>query len=127
MALFSVSRKSQTYHAKRGAYSKKVIPLRKKSRRYHQPKLRAPRVIRKFVIERDDFTCQCCNLSVDIVLELSIHHIKHVEEGGSHDPSNLVTTCIPCHWLIHNDLHTLIPSGKDPRDFKYLFQFPQAS
>jgi 5-methylcytosine-specific restriction endonuclease McrA len=127
MALYSVSRKSQNYHAKRGSYANKIIPIRKKSRREHKQKLRAPRKVRKLVMERDNYTCQCCDISTDTVFELSIHHIKHIEEGGSHDPSNLVTTCLDCHRLIHNDLCELIPSGKDPREFKHLFQYPQAS
>jgi 5-methylcytosine-specific restriction endonuclease McrA len=129
MALYCVSRKSQTYHDRRGSYAHKVIPFRKKSRRYHPPKQRPLRKVRREVLARDNYTCQCCELSIDIVLELSIHHIIHVDERGTHDSDNLMTACMDCHYLIHNDLSDLIPSGKDPRlvEFKHLFKYPLAS
>lgn len=59
---------------------------------------------RKKVYRRDGY--QCCNCGVyggpKGEAELHCHHIVPKGRGGSHDDSNLITTCEPCHSAIHN-------------------------
>ena len=51
--------------------------------------------VRFEVFKRDRFTCQYCGLRPpDVMLE--IDHIVPRCEGGSDDPSNLTTSCLPC-------------------------------
>ena len=53
--------------------------------------------LRRYIYERDDYTCQKCGV---IDVELHAHHIN----GRSHHPSNLVTLCRNCHADIHPHL-----------------------
>jgi len=53
----------------------------------------------KEVKNRDDNKCQICNEGSGT--ELHVHHIVPKSQGGSHNPSNLLTLC----WSCHNDQH----------------------
>jgi hypothetical protein len=46
----------------------------------------------------DGMTCQCCR---KIGVNLIGHHIVEVAEGGSDEPDNIWTVCVPCHAIIH--------------------------
>jgi len=48
--------------------------------------------IRGAVIKRDK-RCVSCGKKK----RLTVHHLKHREDGGSNDMSNLVTLCVKCH------------------------------
>lgn len=62
-----------------------------------------PRDLRYLILERDDFRCKFCGLGgkgSDIILE--VHHVIWRFNGGSDDPTNLMTVCPNCHDLIHH-------------------------
>lgn len=48
------------------------------------------------VLKRDSFACTYCGARPPNT-ELHVDHIKPVAEGGSNDPSNLVTACVECN------------------------------
>ena len=48
------------------------------------------------ILERDNFTCQCCGQSAPNV-RLEVDHIIPVAEGGTDDETNLRTTCYACN------------------------------
>jgi 5-methylcytosine-specific restriction protein A len=59
---------------------------------------RAPgwKQLRAKVMQRDEWTCQlrgphCAVIATDV------DHVVNVASGGSHDMSNLVAACTPCH------------------------------
>lgn len=55
-----------------------------------------PQGVRFDVFRRDNFTCQYCGQkSPDVTLECD--HIVAVANGGSDDPSNLITACFDCN------------------------------
>lgn len=49
--------------------------------------------IRRFVFERDGFGCHYCGSQG----RLSLDHIIPFSKGGSHEPENLLTACLPCN------------------------------
>lgn len=51
-------------------------------------------ILRKATYFRDDYTCQRC---FDSNVELHAHHKEHIESGGEHVLSNLITLCRDCH------------------------------
>lgn len=55
--------------------------------------------LKKFILERDDYTCQVCGASLhnDFNLKLEVDHIVPVSKGGKTDPSNLQTLCRKCN------------------------------
>lgn len=91
-----------------------------------------PSEVRQLVLERDEYSCQLCgDLGRDAGGEVSLHlhHRDSPEDGGSNDPSNLVTLCASCHHHHHSnrpDEETLQVSLEDydisstPADFKIL-------
>lgn len=65
------------------------------------------------VIIRDDYTCQECG---DVGgpegdVELHVHHITPISDGGGDDPQNLMTLCKDCHNNTHSN-----GSGEDQKD-----------
>ena len=48
------------------------------------------------VLNRDNFTCQYCGQFAPNVI-LHVDHIKSVEDGGTDDDSNLITSCSACN------------------------------
>ena len=67
--------------------------------------------LRRYIYERDDYTCQKCGV---IDVELHAHHIN----GRSHHPSNLVTLCRNCHADIHPHLERESYYGTQTEDKK---------
>ena len=63
------------------------------------------REVRKRVYERDNWTCQDCGCKClakravrqDPKRKIQAHHIIRRRDGGSDEPSNLVTLCMRCH------------------------------
>lgn len=77
-----------------GSYCPKHQPLKRPSpSSSNRPSPHA----RKRVKERDGGRCQACGSTVG----LRVHHRQQVAEGGSHDPSNLVTLCVIWHAAVH--------------------------
>lgn len=57
---------------------------------------------REYVLYRDKHTCQMCNgRSKDPKLE--VHHIQYRSNGGTNNPSNLITLCHSCHEKLHRN------------------------
>lgn len=73
------------------------------------------------VLNRDNYTCQCCKgKRKDNKLE--IHHIVYRSEGGSDDADNLITLCHTCHKNIHKGTTVLKAKGKIKGTLKYATQ-----
>lgn len=64
------------------------------------------------ILCRDNFTCQDCGSYHGVINEhgmaiptsdgeLEVHHIKHVADGGTDEPENLITLCAECHLKRH--------------------------
>ncbi len=66
------------------------IDLRKRRRESGKQRFR--------IFVRDKFRCQyCCKGFGQKVAELTLDHIIPRSQGGSDDPENLATACIPCN------------------------------
>ena len=64
------------------------------------------RQIRKRIIERENYLCFRCDKKFSKT-KLTIHHIVPRAKGGSHDDTNLIPLCIPCHDYVEiNELET---------------------
>lgn len=59
---------------------------------------------RKKILNRDDYTCQCCG-NEKSRRDLEVHHVMPRSKGGTDDPTNLITLCKHCHdreeWYGH--------------------------
>ncbi len=64
---------------------------------------------RAMILNRDNYTCQCCK-GKHKDSKLEVHHIIFKSDGGSDDAENLVTLCHTCHKKLHE--------GKISPDFK---------
>ncbi len=58
-----------------------------------------PKKVRRFVDLRDGKRCRIPGCRASACLEL--HHIEHLEDGGTHDPENIVSTCDGHHAAHH--------------------------
>lgn len=73
------------------------------------------------VLNRDDYTCQCCKgRRKDSKLE--VHHIVFRSKGGSDEESNLITLCHTCHKGVHDGTVKLGLKGKTKGTLKYATQ-----
>lgn len=73
------------------------------------------------VLNRDNYTCQCCKgKRKDSKLE--VHHIIFRSQGGSDEESNLITLCHTCHKALHNGKINPKLSGKVKGTLKYATQ-----
>jgi hypothetical protein len=79
--------------------------------------------IREYVLHRDNHKCQnpnCTNKNKEQILE--IHHIKYRSDGGTDNPSNLITLCTHCHTSPNHKkgkfLYNWCIEGKKVRGFK---------
>lgn len=64
---------------------------------------------REAVLNRDNYTCQCCGKKH---VKLEVHHIIFRSLGGSDDEENLITLCEKCHKLVHDGLLVLTKKPK---------------
>jgi 5-methylcytosine-specific restriction endonuclease McrA len=55
-----------------------------------------PPRVRWVILQRDGFTCLYCGAKAPYV-ELQVDHVIAKVNGGTDDPSNLVTTCRDCN------------------------------
>lgn len=64
----------------------------------YQRRLMTP-ALRKQIMQRDNYTCQCCGNSIynEPNLLLEVDHIVPVSRGGKTIPSNLQTLCWKCN------------------------------
>lgn len=46
---------------------------------------------------RDALSCIWCGKGIEDGIAFTLDHLQAVEEGGSNDPSNLVTACMECN------------------------------
>lgn len=77
--------------------------------------------VKAMVLNRDDYTCQCCKgRHKDSKLE--VHHIIFRSQGGSDEDSNLITLCHTCHKDLHGGKINLKLSGKIKGNLKYATQ-----
>lgn len=53
------------------------------------------------VWERDDYSCQNPNCSLESMIDSFPHHIQFKSQGGGDVIENLITVCMECHDLIH--------------------------
>lgn len=76
---------------------------------------------RAFVLNRDNYTCQCCK-GKHKDSKLEVHHIIFRSQGGSDEESNLITLCHTCHRDLHSGEITTKLSGKIKGNLKYATQ-----
>lgn len=76
---------------------------------------------RAFVLNRDNYTCQCCK-GKHKDSKLEVHHIVFRSQGGSDEESNLITLCHICHKDLHSGKISIKLSGKVKNNLKYATQ-----
>lgn len=73
-----------------------------------------PKGVRSDVLERDDFTCQRCKISI-LGRAYSLHHRKGRRGEDSHSRANLVVLCgsgsTGCHGHVHGHPNEAYSSG----------------
>lgn len=74
-----------------------------------------------FVLNRDNYTCQCCK-GKHKDSKLEVHHIVFRSQGGSDEESNLITLCHTCHKDLHSGKINPKLSGKTKGTLKYATQ-----
>lgn len=73
------------------------------------------------VLNRDNYTCQCCKgKKKDSKLE--VHHIIFRSNKGSDEESNLITLCHTCHKALHSGKIRINLQGKTKGNLKYATQ-----
>jgi hypothetical protein len=80
-----------------------------------------PPRIRRFVWRRDGGRCCVPGCRSKACLEL--HHINPRENGGTHDPWNLVLLCDACHANLHRGLITITGRAPDQLVIKRRHEF----
>lgn len=73
------------------------------------------------VLNRDGYTCQCCN-GKHKDHKLEVHHIIYRSQCGSDEEDNLITLCHTCHKALHSGKIKLKLSGKIKGCLKYATQ-----
>ena len=56
---------------------------------------------REAVWERQNYHCARCGVYKGDVPRSEVHHLVHLQQGGSNELSNLVGLCLHCHALMH--------------------------
>ena len=74
-----------------------------------------------FVLNRDNYTCQCCK-GKHKDSKLEVHHIIYRSQGGSDEEGNLITLCHTCHKDLHSGKINTKLSGKVKDNLKYATQ-----
>lgn len=64
---------------------------------------------REAVLNRDNYTCQCCGKKH---VRLEVHHIIFRSMGGTDDEKNLITLCEKCHKAVHDGVLILTKKPK---------------
>lgn len=64
---------------------------------------------REAVLNRDNYTCQCCGKKH---VKLEVHHIIFRSMGGTDDEKNLITLCEKRHKAVHDGLLVLTKKPK---------------
>ena len=62
---------------------------------------------REAVWERQQYQCGRCGTYKGDAVASEVHHIVHLEQGGSNSLENLVGLCVDCHALMHPDVEAL--------------------
>lgn len=73
------------------------------------------------VLNRDNYTCQCCK-GKHKDSKLEVHHIIYRSQGGSDEESNLITLCHTCHKDLHSGKINPKFKGKKKGTLKYATQ-----
>lgn len=73
------------------------------------------------VLNRDNYTCQCCK-GKHKDSKLEVHHIIFRSQGGSDEESNLITLCHTCHKDLHSGKINPNFKGKKKGTLKYATQ-----
>jgi len=63
-------------------------------------------------IRRDQYRCQYCRRHDGPFVDLHVHHIQPISNGGTHELENLATLCNDCHTTLHSgwfDDHDELP------------------
>lgn len=59
-------------------------------------------ILRKKVLERDNFTCQKCKIQDKTAKSLEVHHLIPITFDGKDEINNLITLCSDCHHFAPN-------------------------
>lgn len=61
--------------------------------------------VKQDVLKRDQYRCQSCGWTENTFhgIDLHVHHINSVKDGGGNDPKNLVVLCNRCHNRVHQN------------------------
>ena len=57
-------------------------------------------ILREYILERDNYTCQKCGY-FSMTTGMAVHHIIPLCQGGTNDEDNLTTLCNTCHRKSH--------------------------
>jgi hypothetical protein len=77
------------------------------------------------ILERDALTCQYCGRRAPAV-DLHVDHIISVNDGGSSDDDNLITSCSDCNFgKGAQSYHDLLKRGMTHDEFRA--RYPQAN
>ncbi|MGB3290949.1 MAG: HNH endonuclease [Burkholderiaceae bacterium] len=55
------------------------------------------RRLRDLILKRDSGLCQACKRAGRVSIARHVDHIINKESGGTDDPENLESLCVPCH------------------------------
>ena len=57
------------------------------------------------ILERDNFTCQCCGIESDNGVPLNVHHRYYIEGRmpWQYPNSALIILCDDCHKRVHHE------------------------
>ena len=73
------------------------------------------------VLNRDNYTCQCCR-GKHKDSKLEVHHAIFRSNGGSDEQENLITLCHTCHKALHDGKLNISLTGKIKGTLKYATQ-----
>lgn len=131
-------------HVKEIEYIKSILPITKlvfetgqfDTHLIKNPSLASPKVkhwgyqkganygfenTKAMVLNRDNYTCQCCR-GKHKDSRLEVHHIIYRSQGGSDESDNLITLCHTCHKALHDGKINPRLSGKTKGNLKYATQ-----
>lgn len=84
------------------------------------PDARSWTMVRRLTLERDEFSCRVCGMRARVrwkrwrlePIDLEVHHIIPLSDGGTHHMWNLVTLCEPCHKATFRWDYQGVPVGR---------------